>query len=648
MATSCNQFFGIQELVDNLTPLLTQQDLSRLTRTCRRIHISCTPAFYRELIVLYPHRRVKVFNSTTGLVALGRNVQHVKKVFFGLEDMAYFYNCVLAFEDLQSHTSTDTPTPQRPSWLPGPDETLTNTPELVPLPPITNLVNLSLAFEVAGKAYTPPSAYKIPSAVDFGVMTAQLCWMLSLNQHLTRLHLGDIHSTGIQGFRRLCRTLAGMTKLQELIVSLPSLSFVPDRWLFDLFFSCPPSVQRLLILPFEGDTRSLTQPSHDGTDNEELIEPSWRRQGFLDKLESLRLWEFDEEITTLDIQQVFAHCPNIKSLFLPPLTGLRDIDVIGEYVGKKCPKITTLSYRGSEVTDSAFLPFRIVDALPAQKLEEFEYKGSFRDLEGVEDNLYLLRRHFAALRRVDIDQSRCSFVSRIPVAFILKECSGLEDLAVSRVWSGYYVDLEDLTDQEPWVCSRLKRLELSINGCELPNPPMELKIAEPCLGEPYYSRPNPLTICDIEVAHFAQLEVFYRKIGALTSLQYLVLRMARLDERSRYLYLKRDGLYSFPALLSLPKPEGGGGGGGGRQRRPAYLQHWARLKDLRTLQGSFRADTLETKVTAGWDEVRFMREHWPRLSYANFFSRRTNVTEPFRWLEENSVKNGRLSGSLYF
>ena len=234
---------------------------------------------------------------------------------------------------------------------------------------------------------------------------------------------------------------------------------------------------------------------------------------------------------TLDILQVFAHCPNIKDLPLPSLAGLRDIDAIGEYVDKNCSKITTLRYRCAEVMESTLLPFGIVYALPAQKLKEFEHHGCFGNLERLQDCLHLLRCHFAALRRVVLDQSDKTFAYRIPVAFILKKCYGLEDLVASYGQGSYYVDPEVLIDRQPWNCSRLKRLDLCINGCELPEPPAELTKTEAFLRKPYYSRTNPLTIWKGEVVQFLRLEILYRRIGALTALtalQHLDLRMARL------------------------------------------------------------------------------------------------------------------------
>ncbi|KAG0286026.1 hypothetical protein BGZ96_009813 [Linnemannia gamsii] len=187
MATASELFFGIQDLVDILASHLSQQDLARLTRTCRSLHQSCTPAYYRNLSIgTVGEAIVRVFNSTSGMVALGRHIQPVRKVYFGVEELAYFYKYVLAFENIQSHTTTDPPRPQRPSWLPPPD-TLTNELKLEPLPSMINLVDFSRVFEDAD------NAYKLPDATDFRVMTAQLRWVLSLIQHLTCLYLEDIN-----------------------------------------------------------------------------------------------------------------------------------------------------------------------------------------------------------------------------------------------------------------------------------------------------------------------------------------------------------------------------------------------------------------------------------------------------------------------
>ncbi|KAF9123225.1 hypothetical protein BG015_005354 [Linnemannia schmuckeri] len=115
----------------------------------------------------------------------------------------------------------------------------------MPLPPMTNLVDFSLASEDAN------NAYKIPSSADFRVMTAQLCWMLSLNRHLTHLHVGKIHSTGFK-----------------------------DSNVFAEPF-CSPSVKRLSILPFREDENNLPQietgfERQDGNDDELPTVPSWK------------------------------------------------------------------------------------------------------------------------------------------------------------------------------------------------------------------------------------------------------------------------------------------------------------------------------------------------------------------------------------
>lgn len=81
---------------------------------------------------------------------------------------------------------------------------------------------------------------------------------------------------------------------------------------------------------------------------------------------------------------------------------------------------------------------------------------------------------------------------------------------------------------------------------------------------------------------------------------------------------------SFPAMLNLPG-----------ENRQGYLHHLSGLKKLKMPVGSVRADVEETKVTMGWKEVKFIREHWPLLELARFFVYQDSVTEPFKWLRQN-------------
>ena len=80
----------------------------------------------------------------------------------------------------------------------------------------------------------------------------------------------------------------------------------------------------------------------------------------------------------------------------------------------------------------------------------------------------------------------------------------------------------------------------------------------------------------------------------------------------------------FPAMLNLPGTN-----------RPGCLHHLSGLKNVEMLVGSVRADVEETKVTMGWKEVTFIREHWPLVELARSLVYQDSVTESFKRLRQN-------------
>ncbi|KAF9144016.1 hypothetical protein BGX30_014105 [Mortierella sp. GBA39] len=618
MATPCEQFFDIQELVDILTSFLTQLDLSRLTRTSRTVYTSCTPALYKELSIVVRTGELNVFNSTTGMIALARNIQHVRKAFFGVEEQAYYYNCVLAFEKLQFHQPTDMyPPQQRPNWL-SPADPLQH--ELVPLPPLTHLQDFSFTF---GTANNP---YKLPNSLDHRAMVAQLSWMISLNRrNLINLGIANIPKYGVREgeFRDLCRAISELTELKEMDVSLETREVDIFQTGLDVFFSCGPSIRRLWISVFEGseeDEEEEEEEEDDGDDSTESnkegqqedqsrsrkdnhkdrdLVPLARRQEPLSNLEMLELWDIGAQDSTSDVLSVFAHCPNIKELSIYSFAGFREVDVIGEYIGKMCPRIESLSYSSTEdSTANDSLPFRIMDALPAQQLRQVQFYGLLAEAMTLSDNFPRLARHFNTLQQLVLH--RTGSISRISIVSVFRECNNLESLLIEcRSRMGCFIELSDAIDG-PWNCLKLKRLRLSISECGLP---VEVGV------KPYYSRPTPITLSADETRHFARLGSLYQRIGALTELRELDLRMVTRIGQS-YRGTRPGSEWVFHAMLSLGD-----------------------------------AEAEEAKVTIGWDEVRWMDMHWPRLVKAKFFTYKEHITAPFRWLGDTRKNN--QAESLY-
>ncbi|KAG9062732.1 hypothetical protein KI688_005038 [Linnemannia hyalina] len=636
MATQCEQFFGIQELVDILTSFLTQLDLSRLARTSRTIYTCCTPALYKELSIVVRNGKLNVFNSKTGMAALARNIQHVRKAFFGVEEQAYYYNCVLAFEKLQFHQPTDMyPPQQRPKWLP-PADPLQH--ELVPLPPLTNLQDFFFTFDTAN------NPYKLPSSLDHRAMVAQLSWMISLNhRNLVNLSIADIPKYGVREgeFRDLCRAISELTELRELDVSFETREVDIFQTGLDVFFSCRPSIRHLMIHVFEGgeedDEVEEEDDGDDGTESDKEgqqeyqsrsrkdshkvrdLVPLPRRQEPLSNLEMLKLWAIGAQDSTSDILSVFAHCPNIEELSIFSLAGYHEVDVIGEYIGKMCPRIESLSY-GSRYDSAAndSLPFRIMDALPAQQLREVRCYGRFAEATTLSDNFPRLARHFDTLQQLALH--RTGSISRISIASVFRECNNLESLLIECLGCiGCFIELSDAIDG-PWNCLKLRQLKVSISECGLP---VEAGV------KPYYSRPTPIALSADETRHFARLGSLYQRIGALTELRELDLRMVtRIGQSHRGTRL--DSEWVFHAMLSLGDAEAG---------RPGFLNQLAGLSKLEILNGSVCLDEEEAKVTIGWDEVRWMDMHWPRLVKAKFLTHRKHITAPFQWFSDRGKDN---------
>ncbi|KAG0296829.1 hypothetical protein BGZ96_008433 [Linnemannia gamsii] len=178
MSTSCKKFFNIPELIDLVMAHLNRKDVLNFVLTNRRMHKLVTPLLYRKL-EKYLHNSLRIFTSFPALHALARNVQHVRTLKISGDELAYLYNCVLAFEELIL-LALGTPL-SRPVWLPPPD---IRSSQVVALPPMVRLSVLELHL---GPSKTYP--YTVPSANFSQASLARLSWLISLNPGLTSLTL---------------------------------------------------------------------------------------------------------------------------------------------------------------------------------------------------------------------------------------------------------------------------------------------------------------------------------------------------------------------------------------------------------------------------------------------------------------------------
>ncbi|KAG0289907.1 hypothetical protein BGZ96_006624 [Linnemannia gamsii] len=601
MSDAFKRFFDITELIDHLTLFLDTKDVSRLLRTNKTIYARCAPSLFRTLS---DTSLKELLSSMSALQVLARNSQHVRRLTFTSSQLAYYYNCVLAFQDICSHIS-DTPS-TRPLWFPPLD---VHTYQLVALPPMTRLshidVNIDETFMVA------------PSQTAL----AHLCWIPSLSPHLTSLTLQVVPIAGIESCRRLGEAIAGLHALKKLDLTVFCRDNIKLALLYQLFLGCSSSV-RLLNLHMIQHEDFVGEEDERG-DTAAVA----RRLEPLINLEELSVMGAYEWNSAADIGSIFACCPNIKRLSLVVSTEYQVNESIEQFIGRQCPKIELLSYRRWSTTPDPF-PFRIMESLPAQQVTGFEYVGALPKVTDFKTDV-AFQRHSTTLRKICIDGK--GTVTKVMASVILNGCFNLETLFIARESSDPHIALADAIEY-PWACTKLQQLSLAISGCELP--------VEPGV-KPYYSRPTPITLTEVETQHFSRLEDLYQRIAALTELRELYLTMVLLGEDGEgddgtMLYSRR----SFPAMLNLQD---------GQTGRPGFLQLLSELKKLEKLEGSVSVESDETKVTVGRTEAIWMDQNWPDLQHTDFFMDDVHVTEPFRWLEDKRKSEGRvLKTSAFF
>ncbi|KAG0219264.1 hypothetical protein BGX33_003810 [Mortierella sp. NVP41] len=91
MSTSCARFFDLQELIGLLMTKLEQDNISRFARTCRAMHMCCTPSLFRHLDFKY--RGDKMLTSVPSMFALARNVRNVRTLDLGFAELVNYYYC---------------------------------------------------------------------------------------------------------------------------------------------------------------------------------------------------------------------------------------------------------------------------------------------------------------------------------------------------------------------------------------------------------------------------------------------------------------------------------------------------------------------------------------------------------------------------
>ncbi|KAF9909757.1 hypothetical protein EC991_008080 [Linnemannia zychae] len=630
MATSPQQVFSIPELAAQVALRLTTSDISRLSRTNRALHSHCSPVLFKTITYFILS---KIFVSGPSTQTFGRNARHVKDLTLRSDELAYYYNCVKAFEEFLAQTSDNTPR-QRPKWCPPPDP---RTCQIVALPPMTRLSNLELHF-----VDPRTSPVKVPSADDPRAILAQLCWLISLNPQLKSLAVHYIPLKAGSNYQLFLRTITQLKELEKLDILLECSDKRGFQQGQELFNCLHPSIKsfsfRHYQLTYDDDPSESQDGCGEKVDGDgssgDVAKAVPRRDGPLPKVLELKLWKISNETPLTDIVPIFAQCPNLTELDISGITGYHDVEAIGNSIGKECPKIHTLRYYPDNVDTNDLLPYWIAAALPPQQLIAFKDMGIFADLDYPPTSL-AIQRHSTTLQAITLGRSNGGY-SRLSPGVIFDNCINLEILNMSIESSGVFIDLQD-AQGDPWRCIKLQELVVVIRGCELPEGDAD-KGEEDIPNLPYYARPCPITLSAAETHHFSRLENLYKQLGRLTELTYLDITMIKLDEDGEVdetAWPWGDMILtvppSFPAMMSL---------GSTWEGRPGYLHHLAGLSKLELFTGSIRADTEENEATMEFKECVWIDQHWPRLARADFFRYKEDIKTPFKWLKDQR-KNGR-------
>ncbi|KAF9137833.1 hypothetical protein BG015_002596 [Linnemannia schmuckeri] len=590
-------------------------------QTCRQLNVLSTPALYYHVKAVFEHpditvqRKHNVFSTSESVLALGRNVGHVRQLDLEPLEITYYVNCVFAYlqqqqerallataspppsdEDDSTMTTTNWDRQQRPLWLAPPDP---HTCTVHPMRPMTQLTKLVIQVDYY-KSYKD-CPYLLPKFSDPKATLTYVCWIMDCNPFLQELNL-----------EALVKDNRDLLLLTTSIFGLK----------FDRLQSDPGQVP----IWQKSDQECGLLSSSTTTDVPMRQEP-------LTNLTALVLSDLNEEIVLEEeFRSVLEQCPNLEDIVMPTIAPIRNPKRLAQDIVQWCPRLIQVSHEYG-IGDVAVWETMLwlLELLPEHQIQHFSCTGhALFTVPDLPANAGLLFwRHATTLKFIVLGGCR-NFDSKA-IQTILVGCSGLECLEVQ--WSArkdsrqqLCLELEDAI-QVPWACTRLNYLALTV---AIPDQPLH----HPVEGVvPFYNRASPVTYSEAETRQFEILERFYQQIGALTELQTLALRAIFYDpEDLRPL----AGVYrsnSFPGLLNLKNEATG---------RAGYLHLLGGLTKLKKLVGSVSMTTEETKVTVRTtDEPAWMVQHWPALLETQFYTIHEKIGTQFQWLKDEVANQGQ-------
>ncbi|KAG0380391.1 hypothetical protein BGX24_008640 [Mortierella sp. AD032] len=624
------------ELVVHLTQFLDYRSLSRLMRTNQRMHMLCTPSHYYNVQACFQPRKRNLLGSAESIQAFARNINRVRQINLWTHDIVYYVNCVFAFQDLlatQTTITTEHPSLSRPSWLAPPDRHICT---VLPIPPMTLLTKLELTFVEQYEFMVCP--YGLPSCRNPKANITQACWIINSNPHLLDLDLSGFIIKDRRDVRLLATAIYGLKRLQTLSVEVTrwdsSTGIQIPHVGSDVLFACSSTIQILEIMAYEDDmtfssifpdeyTRLLpgTPQSWEKSDEECGLTTTPRRQEPLAHLKELLIGDLHEDVTETGLRSMLQACPNLVTLEMPLVPEISNIQRLAADITQSCPKLRELilGVHGARGTSTRELMLRTMAILPAQQVTRFYCNNATPyTIHGLNEVGSIFRRHSGTLRGIMLDG--CRNINSKAIQAILVACGVLEELDVQWTTEANHqqlcIDLDDAIEFQ-WTCMRIQRLRLTV---AIPDEPLRHLIGDTV---PYYDRPFPTTLSTAETQQFQSLSTLYRRVGALTELRRLDLRAIFYDRNDNRAVSGDYKTSSFPALLSL---------GCEKTDRIGYLHLLSGLNHLEELFGSVSATTEETRNTIGVNEVAWMEYHWPALRSAEFFTDKSDIMGPFKWL----------------
>ncbi|KAF8940429.1 hypothetical protein BGZ47_007755 [Haplosporangium gracile] len=335
MAPASETFFPIPELVHNLAPYLTSQDLLQLLRTNRNNYTAFTPYFWTDVTINTSNAIVRLMESPEACEALYRNIGFIR--FLRTKaDFLLFY-----IED-----STPTSTRDRMSFY------------------LTQFI--SAAPQLLGDVST--------AALDLGL---SMCWFISLNRGLTHLTLLDEPLKGHHLGRVFARTASRLPCLRQLRFScMRNMASSTFRM---ILLTCP-----LTLEPLQGYNYLNDYNEKYGLDLYNSMEmdeegPLEVRQEPLYRLTRLRFpwhmlgYEVDQLV------QMMKVCPNVEAWDVPLTRGEGPLGKMAVAVKDLWPRLRELTAKvvHFDSLGQGVLPImEKIDMNQLQALEHLEIGGA--------------------------------------------------------------------------------------------------------------------------------------------------------------------------------------------------------------------------------------------------------------------------------